>query len=92
MKTTLSAKMITFAHGCFGLWQKQSNQKGPTPSIGASPDFSCPAKKNFYRTAIIIYDYLQPFCQKFTKVLIYFYVHKIKKTIFLLFSRSVGAW
>ena len=42
MKTTLSAKMITFAHGCFGLWQKQSNQKGPTPSIGASPDFFKP--------------------------------------------------
>ena len=47
MKTTLSAKMITFAHGCFGLWQKQSNQKGLTPAIGASPDFSFPAQKSF---------------------------------------------
>ena len=43
----LSAKMITFAHGCFGLWQKQSNQKGLTPAIGASPDFVCPAQKSF---------------------------------------------
>ena len=40
----LSAKMITFAHGCFGLWQKQSNQKGLTPAIGASPDFSARLK------------------------------------------------
>ena len=47
MKTTLSAKMITFAHGCFGLWQKQSNQKGLTPAIGASPDFVCSAQKSF---------------------------------------------
>ena len=39
--------MITFAHGCFGLWQKQSNQKGLTPAIGASPDFSFPAQKSF---------------------------------------------
>ena len=45
MKTTLSAKMITFAHGCFGLWQKQSNQKGLTPAIGANPDFSARLKK-----------------------------------------------
>ena len=37
--------MITFAHGCFGLWQKQSNQKGLTPTIGASPDFSARLKK-----------------------------------------------
>ena len=43
----LSAKMITFAHGCFGLWQKQSNQTGLTPAIGASPDFFCPAQKSF---------------------------------------------
>ena len=37
--------MITFAHGCFGLWQKQSNQKGLTPAIGASPDFYARLKK-----------------------------------------------
>ena len=41
----LSAKMITFAHGCFGLWQKQSNQTGLTPAIGANPDFSARLKK-----------------------------------------------
>ena len=39
--------MITFAHGCFGLWQKQSNQTGLTPAIGASPDFFSPAQKSF---------------------------------------------
>ncbi|MDD6018985.1 MAG: hypothetical protein PUD26_05330 [bacterium] len=39
--------MITFAYGYFGLWQKQSNQKGLAPAIGASPDFSSPAQKSY---------------------------------------------
>ena len=47
LRLRLSAKMITFAHGYFGLWQKQSNQKGLAPAIGANPDFSCPAQKSF---------------------------------------------
>ena len=55
-KLDLWVKNDYFCPWLFVSWQKQSNQTGLTPAIGASPDFSARIKK-FYRTAIIFLDF-----------------------------------
>ena len=47
----LSGKITTFAHGYLFCLATQSNHKGLTPAIGASPNFSSALKK-VYRTVI----------------------------------------
>ena len=46
-KLDLWVKNDYFCPWLFVLRQKQSNQTGLTPAIGASPDFFCPAQKSF---------------------------------------------